>query len=158
MLVFLLRVSIAFTSPSMKYDPSNVFARILRGELPCYKVYEDAHVLAFLDAFPCTPGHTLVIPKLTGYSDLAELPDEAAAHLGTVLPRLARAVKTAMNVDAVNVLQNVGPSSGQVVLHPHFHIIPRVQGDGLLKSPASSKTMLSKEQAELVLQAFQQTI
>jgi histidine triad (HIT) family protein len=138
----------------MKYDISNIFARIIRGELPCYKVYEDANVLAFLDAFPCTPGHTLVIPKVTGYSDLSELPDDVAGHLGAALPRVARAVKAAMNADAVNILQNVGAASGQVVMHPHYHVIPRKTGDGLVKHPPSAKTMLVKEQADAVLEAF----
>ncbi len=136
------------------YDQANVFARILRNELPCFKVYEDSHVLAFLDAFPCTRGHTLVIPKVTGFSDLTELPADAAAHLGSVLPQIARAVKAAVGAEAVNILQNVGAASGQVVMHPHFHVIPRSQGDNLLRPPVSAKSMLAKEQAEEIVQAI----
>jgi len=138
----------------MPYDNSNVFARILRGELPCYRVFEDANVLAFLDAFPVANGHTLVIPKLTGYSDLSELPEEAAAQLAAVLPRLCRAVKAATGSDAVNIIQNVGAASGQAVFHPHFHIVPRKEGDGLIKFPASRSSMLGAEEAKPVAEAI----
>ena len=127
------------------YDSSNVFARILRSEIPCFKVFENEHVLAFLDAFPVTPGHTLVIPKVTGYTDAFDLPEEAAAQLGAALSKVCRAVKKATGCEAVNILQNCGAASGQVVPHPHFHIVPRVAGDHLIKLASSSKTMLLPE-------------
>lgn len=105
-----------------------VFAKILRGEIPCHRVYEDDHVLAFLDINPLSRGHLLVIPKEPA-ATLDRLSDDAAAALGRVLPRLARAVMAATGVDAYNVLQNNGAEAHQVVLHVHFHIIPK-QADG----------------------------
>ena len=100
-----------------------VFDRILDGEIPCYRVYEDEHVLAFLDIGPLSPGHTLVIPK-ERVAKLHELSDEAAAALGRVLPRLCRAVVEATGCADYNVLQNNGTAAHQAVLHVHYHIIP----------------------------------
>jgi len=108
-----------------------VFGRILRGELPCHKVYEDDDVLAFLDLFPIARGHCLVIPKEPAET-LDQLSDTAAAAVGRVLPRLARAVMAATGATAYNVLQNNGPAAHQAVLHVHFHIIPKhPDGSGL---------------------------
>lgn len=107
-----------------------IFARILDGEIPCHRVYEDDHVLAFLDINPLAPGHTLVIPK-ERKAFLHELSDEAAAALGRVLPRLARAVLAATGASAYNVLQNNGASAHQAVFHVHFHIIPKLGERGL---------------------------
>jgi histidine triad (HIT) family protein len=107
-----------------------IFDKILDGEIPCHKLYEDEHVLAFLDVGPISRGHSLVIPK-ERKAFLHELSDEAAAALGSVLPRLCRAVKEATGVDAYNVLQNNGASAHQAVMHVHFHIIPRTAHDGL---------------------------
>ena len=126
------------------YDQANVFARIIRSELPCFKVFENEHVLAFLDAFPTTPGHTLVIPKVTGFTDLFDLPEEAAGQLGSVLPKVCRAVRAATGCEAVNIIQICGPHS-KGVPHPHFHIIPRVTGDNVIRHPASSKTMIDRD-------------
>lgn len=107
-----------------------IFARILDGEIPCHRVYEDDHVLAFLDIGPLAQGHTLVIPK-ERKARLHELSDEAAAALGRVLPRLARAVLEATGAPAYNVLQNNGAAAHQAVEHVHFHIIPRMGPRGL---------------------------
>lgn len=107
-----------------------VFDRILDGELPCHRVYEDEHVLAFLDIAPLSRGHLLVIPK-ERKARLHELSDDAAAALGRVLPRLARAVLAATGAAAYNVLQNNGPEAHQAVDHVHFHIIPRQRERGL---------------------------
>ena len=107
-----------------------VFDRILSGEIPCHKVYEDDHVLAFLDIGPLAPGHTLVIPKERARY-LHELSDASAAALGRLLPRLCRAVREAAGVTAYNVLQNNGAAAHQAVMHVHFHIIPRTERDGL---------------------------
>jgi histidine triad (HIT) family protein len=101
-----------------------VFSKILRGEIPCHKVYEDEHVLAFLDVGPLSRGHTLVIPK-EAVATLDLLSDDAAAAIGRVLPRLCRAVKKATGCEAFNVLQNNGPLAHQAVFHVHFHIIPK---------------------------------
>ncbi len=107
-----------------------IFDRILDGEIPCHRVYEDEHVLAFLDIGPLSEGHTLVIPK-ERKAHLHELSDEAAAAIGRVLPRLARAVVRATGAEAYNVLQNNGPAAHQEVMHVHFHIIPKVGSRGL---------------------------
>lgn len=105
-------------------DTPTIFDRILDGEIPCHKVYEDDHVLAFLDIGPLSNGHTLVIPKQRK-AMLHELSDEQAAALGRVLPRLCRAVMKATGAPAYNVLQNNGASAHQAVFHVHFHIIPK---------------------------------
>jgi histidine triad (HIT) family protein len=107
-----------------------IFDKILAGDIPCYKLYEDDHVLAFLDIGPLSLGHTLVIPKERA-AFLHQLSDESAAAIGRVLPRLARAVLAATGATAYNVLQNNGSDAHQVVMHVHFHIIPRVAGRGL---------------------------
>ncbi len=107
-----------------------IFDKILAGDIPCYKLYEDDHVLAFLDIGPLALGHTLVIPKERA-AFLHQLSDESAAAIGRVLPRLARAVLAATGATAYNVLQNNGSDAHQVVMHVHFHIIPRVGGRGL---------------------------
>jgi histidine triad (HIT) family protein len=101
-----------------------IFGKILRGEIPCHKVYEDEHVLAFLDVGPLSKGHTLVIPKEPAVT-LDALSDEASAAIGRVLPRLCRAVKKVTGCEAYNVLQNNGPLAHQAVFHVHFHIIPK---------------------------------
>jgi len=107
-----------------------VFDRILDGKIPCHRVYEDDHVLAFLDIGPLSAGHTLVIPK-ERVAQLHELSDDAAAALGRVLPRLCRAVMHVTGATAYNVLQNNGSAAHQEVRHVHFHIIPRFKGSGL---------------------------
>ncbi|MBT9557086.1 MAG: HIT family protein [Myxococcales bacterium] len=107
-----------------------IFARILDGEIPCHRVYEDAHVLAFLDIFPLSHGHTLVIPKQR-VAFLHELDDDHAAALGRALPKVARAVLSGTGATAYNVLQNNGASAHQAVFHVHFHIVPKVDGKGL---------------------------
>jgi histidine triad (HIT) family protein len=110
---------------------TTVFTKILRGEIPCHKVYEDDLVLAFLDIFPIARGHTLVIPKEPAET-LDQLSDESAAAIGRLLPRLARAVIAASGASAYNVLQNNGPSAHQAIAHVHFHIIPKHEdGSGL---------------------------
>ena len=109
---------------------SNIFTKIIAGEIPCQKVYEDEHVLAFLDVGPLSNGHTLVIPK-ERKATLAELSDDAAAAIGRVLPRLCRAVVQATGAKAYNVLQNNGSAAHQAVFHVHFHIIPKFAESGL---------------------------
>ena len=103
---------------------ATIFDRILSGEISCWRVYEDEHVLAFLDVGPLAPGHTLVIPKERA-AQLHELSDESAAAIGRVLPRICRAVIEATGVTAYNVLQNNGAGAHQAVFHVHFHVIPK---------------------------------
>lgn len=104
-----------------------IFSKILRGEIPCHKVYQDDRVLAFLDIGPLSEGHTLVIPKEPA-ATLDALSDDSAAAMGRVLPRLCRAVMAATGATAFNVLQNNGAEAHQAVMHVHFHIIPRFAG------------------------------
>ena len=114
----------------MSEHEQTIFDKIIDGEIPCHKIYEDEHVLAFLDIGPLSDGHTLVIPKQR-VAHLHELSDDAAASLGRVLPRLCRAVRSASGASAYNVLQNNGSAAHQVVMHVHFHIIPKFPDAGL---------------------------
>lgn len=110
---------------------ATIFSKIIAGEIPCHRVYEDEHVLAFLDINPLSRGHTLVIPKEEA-ATLDALSDESSAAIGRVLPRLCRAVVKATGAKAFNVLQNNGASAHQAVFHVHFHIIPKDDdGSGL---------------------------
>ena len=108
-----------------------IFSKIIAGEIPCHKVYEDELVLAFLDINPLSPGHTLVIPK-EEVATLDKLSDKSAAQIGKVLPRISRAILAATDATDFNVLQNNGISAHQAVFHVHFHIIPKMEdGRGL---------------------------
>ena len=111
----------------MTYDPDNIFAKILRGEMPCVKVYEDDHTLSFMDVMPQTPGHTLVIPKEPA-ENLFDLDPEALAALAKATQKVARAVKSALDPPGIMVAQLNGSAAGQSVFHIHFHIIPREDG------------------------------
>ena len=113
----------------MSHSPT-IFDKILAGEIPCHRVHEDEHTLAFLDIAPLALGHTLVIPK-QARAYLHELDDEYAAAIGRVLPRIARAVLAASGADAYNILQNNGRGAHQAVFHVHFHVIPKLDGKGL---------------------------
>jgi histidine triad (HIT) family protein len=113
----------------MAGQPS-IFARIIAGEIPCHKVYETAHVLAFLDVRPLADGHTLVLPKRT-VARFEDLTADEAAELGRALHAVARKVLAATGAPAYNILQNNGPAASQEVPHVHFHIVPRHAGDGL---------------------------
>lgn len=132
-----------------------IFDKIIASEIPCHRVYEDEHVLAFLDIGPLSRGHTLVIPK-EAKAHLHELSEEAAAAIGRVLPRLCRAVLQATGATAYNVLQNNGKAAHQEVMHVHFHIIPRFADSGLgiqwragSLDEAEAKSLLAKIHAEL---------
>lgn len=111
----------------MAYDPSNVFARILRGEIPAHKVFEDAATLAFMDVMPQADGHVLVIPRVAA-ENLYELPAEALTATILTTQRIARAVRKAFDADGVMVAQLNGRGAGQSVFHVHFHVIPRRDG------------------------------
>jgi len=101
-----------------------IFGKIIRGEIPCHRIYEDERVLAFLDIMPLSTGHTLVIPKEPAET-LDALSDESAAAIGRVLPRICRAVMAATGTNEYNVLENNGPGAHQAVRHVHFHVIPK---------------------------------
>lgn len=110
---------------------ATIFSRIIAGEVPCHRVYEDEHVFAFLDAGPLSRGHTLVLPKEAA-ERLEQLSDTAAAAIGRALPRICRAIVKATGAIGYNVLLNNGPAAGQLVMHVHFHIIPKhPDGSGL---------------------------
>ena len=119
------------------YDPQNPFAKILRGEFPCYKVYEDDHTLAFLDIMPRTPGHTLVIPKAPA-RNILDISPEDFAHVARATQRIARAAMTAFKADGITIQQFSEAAGGQVVFHLHMHLMPRHNGAALLP-PASRK-------------------
>ena len=107
------------------YDPDNIFARILRGDIPSVTVWEDDHVLAFMDVFPQSEGHVLVISKASTARTLLEIEPEVLARLTAAVQRTARAVERALGPDGFQILQFNGEAGGQTVFHLHFHIIPR---------------------------------
>ena len=117
------------------YDTNNVFAKILRGELPCFKVYEDEKAFAFLDIFPRCPGHTLVIPKAPA-RNILDIDPEDLAHVAKVAQKIAKAGKAVFAADGVTVQQFNETAGGQVVFHLHVHVIPR--HDGVAMKPAAS--------------------
>ena len=110
--------------------PDCIFCKIVAGGIPSTKVHEDDVCLVFMDIGPLSPGHTLVVPK-KHYEMIWDMPEAEAAHLGGLIPRLAAAVKGAVGAEGINLLQNNGRTSGQEVMHVHFHLIPRRAADGL---------------------------
>jgi histidine triad (HIT) family protein len=119
------------------YDPNNIFAKILRGELPCYKVYEDDSTLAFLDIMPRAPGHTLVLPKVPARHILDVSPD-GLSHVIRVAQKIAKTSVEVFGADGVTVQQFNESAGGQVVFHLHVHVIPRQRGVAM-KPAASAK-------------------
>ncbi len=109
-----------------------IFCRIVQGEIPCTKIYEDDQVLAFLDINPFSKGHTLVIPK-THFATVGDCPPLVMAALVQPLPVLASAIIQAVDAEGYNILNNNGRSAGQLIDHVHFHIIPRNTGDGIIE-------------------------
>lgn len=118
------------------YDTSNIFAKILRGEIPSHKVYEDEHTFAFLDIMPRSPGHTLIIPKAPARNILDIAPDDFA-HVARTAKTIAVAAKTAFKADGITLQQFSEQAGGQAVFHLHVHIMPRMAGVALL--PAMSR-------------------
>jgi histidine triad (HIT) family protein len=132
------------------YDPNNVFAKILRGEFPSYKVYEDDRVIAFLDIMPQAPGHTLVVPKIPA-RNILDVPPDDLAYLIKVTQKIATTAMTVFAADGLNVFQFNEAAAGQSVFHLHFHVIPRKAG-AALKPPATVKedpAVLSDQAAKL---------
>ena len=107
------------------YDPDNIFAKILRGEIPAVKVWEDDAVLAFMDVFPQSEGHVLVVSKTSTARNLLEIEPEALASLTAAVQRTAKAVVKALDPEGFSILQFNGEAGGQTVFHLHFHIVPR---------------------------------
>lgn len=115
---------------SQTYDPNNIFAKILRGEIPSHKVYEDEDTLAFMDVMPQAPGHLLVIPK-QGSRNLLDADPAVLSKIIPVVQKMANAAKEAFEADGVFIAQFNEPAAGQTVYHLHFHIIPRHEGQPL---------------------------
>lgn len=137
-------------SDAMAYDQNNIFAKILRGEAPCFKVYEDDKTLAFMDVMPQTEGHTLVIPKFPA-EDIFDLDTEFASAMALTVKKLAPAVKRAFNSPGIMIAQLNGSAAGQTVFHIHTHIIPRSQGiDMKLHARQMADFGLLKKHAELI--------
>ena len=133
-----------------------IFSKILSGEIPSYKVYEDELVFAFLDIGPLSPGHTLVIPK-EAVPTLDMLSDESSAAIGRVLPRLCRAVMAATGTKQYNVLQNHGTVAHQAMMHVHYHIIPKPNAESGLGVGWPSTT-LEQNDAEALAKAIAEAI
>ncbi len=110
------------------HEPSCIFCKIVRGEIPSAKVFETNDAIAFLDIHPVNQGHVLLVPK-HHHPHLVELPEPIASHIGSLLPRLCRAIQAATGADGFNVIINNGQAAGQTVDHGHWHIIPRFHND-----------------------------
>jgi histidine triad (HIT) family protein len=140
--------------PSPAYDDQNVFAKILRGELPCHRVYEDDEALAFMDIMPRARGHVLVVPKVPA-RNLLDIAPDALASLITRVQTVARAAKKALGADGVTLQQFSEAAGGQEVFHLHFHVLPRFEGVRLLPHPAPRGDMAElAEQAGMIRAAL----
>lgn len=126
--------------PRTAYDPDNIFAKILRGEIPCHRVYEDETTLAFMDIMPRSPGHLLVIPKAPA-RNLLDIEPEALAALICRVQKIAVAAKTALGAEGVTLQQFSEAAGGQEVFHLHFHVLPRWEGLRMTPHPAPKGNM-----------------
>ncbi|RAK61542.1 HIT family protein [Phenylobacterium hankyongense] len=138
------------------YDRGNIFAKILRGEMPAARVFEDEHVYAFMDVFPQARGHTLVIPKHSQARNLLEEEPQVLSELILGVQRVTRAVRAALNPDGIVVTQYNGATAGQTIYHLHFHIIPRWEGQPLgrhaaggMADPAELKVLAEQIAAKI---------
>ena len=134
------------------YDPQNIFAQIIKGDAPCYKLYEDDDVLAFLDLFPQSYGHSLVIPKNAAARNLLEIDADSLCKTMLVVQKLTQALTDELQPDGVQIAQFNGAPAGQTVFHIHFHIIPRMSGEqlGIHAANKGDPAELEKLQARLV--------
>ena len=134
------------------YDPQNIFAQIIRGEAPCYKLYEDDEVLAFLDLFPQSYGHSLVIPKRAAARNILEIDEASLAKVMAVVQKLTRALVEELEPAGVQVAQFNGAPAGQTVFHIHMHVIPRFPGEqlGIHAANKADPAELEALQARLV--------
>jgi histidine triad (HIT) family protein len=134
----------------MAYDPNNIFAKILRGEIPCHKIYEDNDTMAFMDVMPQVDGHCLVIPK-TGSRNLLDAKPETLASLMVTVQKMAIAAKAAFKANGVQVRQHNEPAAGQTVFHLHFNVLPIVEGQSLRPHTGkmADNTLLAKH-AEMI--------
>ncbi len=134
------------------YEPNNIFAQIIRGDAPCYKLYEDEDVLAFLDVFPQSYGHTLVIPKKAAARNLLEIDADSLCKMMRVVQQLTRVLVDELEPAGVQVAQFNGAPAGQTVFHIHMHIVPRFEGEqlGVHASAKADAGQLEQLQARLV--------
>ncbi len=139
-------------SLTTSYDPQNIFAQIIRGDAPCYRLYEDDDVLAFLDLFPQSFGHALVIPKRSAACNILDVDSEALGKVMAVVQKLTRVIVDELQPDGVQIAQFNGAPAGQTVFHIHVHIVPRYAGEGLGVHAAgkAEPAELEKLQARLV--------
>jgi histidine triad (HIT) family protein len=136
------------------YDDSNIFARILRGEIPSHRIYEDDRVVAFMDVMPQGAGHTLVVPK-TPSRNILDADPATLGPLMAAVQKVARAVKQAFAADGITILQYNEPAGGQSVFHLHFHVIPRFDGEPLKRhSGEMEKPEILAANAEKIRKAF----
>jgi len=135
------------------YDPDNIFAKILRGEMPCFRVYEDAHTLAFMDIMPRTDGHTLIIPKAPSRT-LLDAEPEALQHAVVTSQKIARAAQKAFNADGILLQQSSESAAGQVIFHLHFHIMPRWEGADLRPPGQKADDAVLEEHAQRIRDAL----
>lgn len=131
-------------------DENCLFCRIIAGELPCARVYEDGHVLAFLDINPIARGHTLVTPK-AHYPTLFEFPAEHGAALLSAMRLTAHALREELGFGGLNVVQNNFAPAGQVIFHCHWHLIPRYENDGLADWPSGAYYTDNDDMRQLAL-------
>lgn len=137
-------------SLSGAYEPGNIFGKILRGEAPCFKVYEDDFVLSFLDVFPQSEGHALVVPKAVSARNLLDLPAERLGPLFSGVQIVARAVEKALQPDGIRIAQFNGAPAGQTVFHLHVHVIPIYEGQALVGHGAAG--MANKDELAALAQ------
>ena len=137
------------------YDPDNIFAKIMRGEMPCHEVYSDEHTLAFMDIMPRVDGHTLVIPKAPSRNLLDAQPEDVARVVVTA-QKIAKAAKQAFAADGVALWQFSESASGQVVFHLHFHVVPRHEGVDMRPAGQMADNAVLAEHAERLRKALAQ--
>ncbi|MCZ4128980.1 MAG: HIT family protein [Pseudomonadota bacterium] len=135
------------------YDAQNIFAQIIRGEAPCYKLYEDDDVLAFLDLFPQSFGHTLVIPKRSAACNILDVDSEALCQVMRVVQQLTRTIVAELAPDGVQIAQFNGAPAGQTVFHIHMHIVPRYAGQGMAVHAAQKADPAELERLQARLRA-----
>jgi histidine triad (HIT) family protein len=135
------------------YDPDNIFVKIMRGELPCQKVYEDEHTLVFMDIMPRSDGHALVIPK-TGSRNILDAAPEDLANVMATAQKIAKAAMKAFDADGVTLAQFSEPAGGQVIFHTHFHVLPRYEGVDLGPTGKRGDDAKIAEHARLLREAL----
>jgi histidine triad (HIT) family protein len=135
----------------MTYDQNNIFGKILRGEIPCHRVYEDDATLAFMDVMPQSKGHVLVVPKAPS-RNLLDADPTVLSHVLPVVQKIARAAQEAFDADGITIMQFNEAAAGQTVYHLHFHIVPRYEGEALKPHTGQMEdNELLAAQAELIV-------